>query len=777
MRSDEFWKWYEDIAAPGLAGSPDRDRSVTFRKMFEHLDKLDRPVTIVETGCMQEPDNWAGNGCSTLLFDKYAQCHPGSKVLSVDIDRKWVDAAKGLVSDATIIMCSDSVAMLKQWAMAQGSFDLLYLDASHHDWTIEIPSQVHHIRELFAAIPGLRPDSMVVVDDTRVGVDDFPQNKVYGKGGLIAEFAFEIGADLEFIGYQIGFTNIAVSGYESVGTKEARTKRIEELIKRARAYMETSGRIGIGQLQADRLYRLIIAWTPPPWTGLERVARGEACAHFARLAIAMNRHGLAMDWYNRALECDPLATDYRLELATKCLVNVGAMKAARRQAIIAKDIDPHNPNAWAALGGVLYDMLDDGDARKAYDTQIKVSKGEPSALLNRACLAIDTEDYDTARDICAKLTGSGNEADAYHIMAVMAHRESRHEESIELFDKALAGGCRKVALTHFNRSQPLQALGRYKEAFADHAWCAHEQTDPALYVPYMRFTLPVWQGEPPPKVLHIHGEAGHGDNIALIRYLPMLVERGYTVRYECDPLLMDIVKRSMPNIKVVRRAKDYPGDLGIKAFDYHLPVGGLPHRFETDIDTVPWRGPYLKADTELAVEYYAPRLPKGRRIGLCWSSGIRTDLNIWMRRYGAKKSMHLSQLWSMFCGSGDIFVSLQIGPEREQIATHGDGIIDLLPEEPSWDDTAALIETLDLVVTVDTGVAHLAGAMGKPTWLMMQKDGASWHFMCERPGFAWNTRSPWYPSIRIFRQHVQGEWDGVVTSVAKALQESADIAA
>jgi ADP-heptose:LPS heptosyltransferase len=96
-------------------------------------------------------------------------------------------------------------------------------------------------------------------------------------------------------------------------------------------------------------------------------------------------------------------------------------------------------------------------------------------------------------------------------------------------------------------------------------------------------------------------------------------------------------------------------------------------------------------------------------------------------------------------------------------------VLDVLPESPSWDETAALIENLDLVITVDTGVAHLAGAMGKPTWVVMQQDGASWHFMCEREGAAWNEASPWYPSIRIFRQPKPYDWNGAIAKVVKAL--------
>jgi hypothetical protein len=115
-----------------------------------------------------------------------------------------------------------------------------------------------------------------------------------------------------------------------------------------------------------------------------------------------------------------------------------------------------------------------------------------------------------------------------------------------------------------------------------------------------------------PTVLHVHTEAGHGDNIAMLRYLPLLVERGYTVRYECDPLLLELAKVSLPGIEVIPRAVDYPGALGLKPFDYHIPIGDLPHVFGTDIDTVPWRGPYLQA-TAMRTARYAREAGRGAR--------------------------------------------------------------------------------------------------------------------------------------------------------------------
>jgi hypothetical protein len=440
---------------------------------------------------------------------------------------------------------------------------------------------------------------------------------------------------------------------------------------------------------------------------------------------------------------------------------------------------------------------------EAYDEQINTAKGDvelSSALLNRCTIALDTEDYQRVRDLCNRIIDlKVREGDAWHILAMLEYRLANHEDAITLFDKALERGASNAPLVHWNKSLPLHSIGRYREGWQEHGIGGRtEVTVQAIFIPHHRFTLPLWRGEGPvfeestgqmkdrpetreemvklrPTVLHVHTEAGHGDNIAIIRYLPILAKQGYVVRYECDPLLIDLVRLSMPEIEVMPRAADYPGALGVKPFDYHVPIGDIAGIVGTDIDSVPWEGPYLRADPDLR-DLYRQRLDrvKGRKIGLCWSAGIRRNMNIWMERYGKMKSMHFKDIDPVvraIHSRGDIAVSLQVGDGRNE---HPDGYIaSFLPESPIWLETAALVANLDLVITVDTAVAHLAGAMGKPVWVLTQRNATSWHFMCWRPGASWNEASPWYPSARVFRQHSfeKLEWAGAVADVAKAIAE------
>jgi len=728
---------------------------------------------------------WAGNGCSTVLFDKYIETHPESTAVSIEIVKEKVRLAERVCKNVTFF-CGDSVKVLRTLRGDESIppllVDLLYLDATHLDWRNQTPAAAHHFNELMAIMPSIHERTLVAVDDSVSVIDDYPVTRIAGKGALVAEYALEIGAVLEFCQYQVGFTKMTGRYPKLVGDVQIpEPPSIDEVILEARDYVE-AGRVEA----ADRLYRLVLTTTPAPWTGRVRVARGEAYANFARTAHKIRHYGKSIDWFRYALEVDPLAVEYRCEMV-RSLVALGAMESAKRECIIASEIEPDNPSVWATFGGVESDMRNEKGAIVAYDKQVEAAKKldplDPlqlsDAYLNRAVLAIDSRDYDLARELCRYIFElSVRRGDAYHALAIIEYRISNHEKAIELFDKALEAECRNQPLTHWNRSLPLQSIGKFKEAFEEHAWGEHEQTVTAIYVPQKRFRKPKWRGQRDCRV-HVHTEAGHGDNIMMLRYLPLFKELGCTVQYESDVQLLKLAQRNFPDVEMMPRARDYPGALGIKPFDYHIPIGDLPHAFGTDIDTIPWNGPFLKADPGLSSEFAKRMKPaRGRKIGLVWSSGIRTDMNIWMEKYGRMKSMHFSDLIPFIneinAKKQDSMFSLQVGDGRDENPWFQSAVNDLLSEKPTWDETAALIDNLDLVITVDTGVAHLAAAMGKPTWVMMQRDGASWHFMCYREGASWNESSPWYPSIRIFRQHefnTPGYWKDVVQDVIEALEK------
>lgn len=770
MRSEEFWEWFEREARPKLAG-----RAETFAAMFAHLDGFDRPVAIVETGCIEEHDNWGGNGCSTIMFDRYVAARPGSTAWSIEISQEKINAAAPLCPNVALF-CGDSVQGLERLADRSLplpiSVDLLYLDASHLRWTNPAPAALHHLRELYAAMPMIREDTLVVVDDSPVVADEFPLAYVGGKGQYVADHANQVGADAAFSKYQAGWTGMCRRAPQNEAELAA-------LVERARSLVERDNAVA-----AAAIYRQVLVHTNPIRTGLHRIARGEACAFFAEVALRNARHGTAADWLRRAIDADPHAADYRCALVQKCFLPIGHLRAALTEAERAARVTPDYPRVWKILGDVRHEMGDAEKSVEAYDRALELSPNDADAMLDRTTIALDICDYETAERLCEKVRNSESERapDALHCMGMVRYRQHRHEDAIGFYRAALDSGCRDAPKVGWNMSLALHAIGRYRDG-----WEAHEEREfcrdsPALYLPMTRFKLPRWRGEPcresavepgRPAVIHVHYEAGAGDNLACARYLREIRNFGFRVRYECADEMVDLMRHSFPDVEVIPKAPDYPGALGIRPFDYHVPIGSLPAVFGTEVGSVPWRRPYLKADPILADRWRAKLEGFGPSVGFCWSSGIRTS-GIWIAEYGRRKSMHFDDtLRARMAAAVRGFhpVSLQVGPEAGQAP----GLMHSpLGRRPSWAETAALVANLDLVVTVDTGVAHLAGAMGKPTFLMAQRDCCSWHFLCHRPGAPWNEASPWYPSMRVFRQREFDRphfWEDVVGDVAAAIAD------
>jgi len=211
-----FWTFFDKEAGPQLGR-----REKTFRHMFQFLDAINGPVTIVETGCARIADNWLGDGQSTVLFDRYVTHRDSTSIVhSVDISEDAVKQARALVSDRAKVTKEDSVVFLtqlaEQFAREGKTIDLLYLDSFDLDWVHWYPSAIHHLKELCATMRVIRKDTLVAVDDCPLEASFVPnlQNQaeivqgpfVGGKGRLVAEFASGCGAKTVFASYQAAWT-------------------------------------------------------------------------------------------------------------------------------------------------------------------------------------------------------------------------------------------------------------------------------------------------------------------------------------------------------------------------------------------------------------------------------------------------------------------------------------------------------------------------------------------------------------------------------------------
>ena len=207
----------------------------------------------------------------------------------------------------------------------------------------------------------------------------------------------------------------------------------------------------------------------------------------------------------------------------------------------------------------------------------------------------------------------------------------------------------------------------------------------------------------------------------------------------------------------------------LPAFDLHCPLMSLPMLFDTTEATIPWHVPYLSADAD-ASDRWRAILPapgdtadgtRGLRIGLVWAGAHRAG-QPHAAAIDRRRSMQLAQMAPLGTVPGNVFVSLQLGRPDARNETAPFPLVDVASRLTDFADTAALVETLDLIISVDTAVAHLAGALGKPVWMLSRFD-ACWRWGRERDD------SPWYPTMRLFRQTAPGDWAGVMRRVADAL--------
>jgi tetratricopeptide (TPR) repeat protein len=307
---------------------------------------------------------------------------------------------------------------------------------------------------------------------------------------------------------------------------------------------------------------------------------------------------------------------------------------------------------------------------------------------------------------------------------------------------------------HWNRAFLLLLQGRYEEGWREYEWRWVQDRDMRRQAG--RFLQPRWRGEAAAgKTVLLHTEQGLGDGIQFIRYAPLVAARGLRVLCHCAPALEKLLALADGVERVVR--PDAP-----ERIDYHCPLMSLPLVFGTTLDTIPAQAPYLRLPPAL-LERWAARLGprEGPRVGLAWSSNPhRENRKVGTARSKLHRACPASLLAPLARVAGVQFVSLQKDPPPGEVPHLP--LLDLMGEVDDLVDTAAIVSQLDLVISIDTCVAHLAGALGKPLWVMLPFDN-EWRWLLDRAD------SPWYPTARLYRQRRAGDWEQVVAEVAMDL--------
>jgi tetratricopeptide (TPR) repeat protein len=449
-------------------------------------------------------------------------------------------------------------------------------------------------------------------------------------------------------------------------------------------------------------------------------------ATLGRALAALGRPADAVEAYSRALELRPGAAE----------------------------VHAHAADAYAAL--------------RRWDPAVEHGRRAYQAFPGTAALPF--AQILTAAGLAAHRAGALDDAEALYREAIAvrpAAFEGHNNLANLLKDRALAGAAPdgglldaaeaeyRAALAcapgeaelHHNLALLLLLRGRLREGFAEYEWRERTREFTKVDVPQ-----PLWQGEPMAGgTLLVHGEQGLGDTLQFARYLPLAAERCRRVALACHKPLVALLARSFPGVEVM------PAPGPVPLFERRTAVMSLARIAGTELDTIPARVPYLVPNPILRDEWRRrlAALP-GLRVGIAWrgNPAYRRD---------AERSPQAAAVLPLLGTPGVTFVSLQKGAAvpGEEALRHA-GLVDHTASLRDFDDTAALAACLDLVITSDTSVVHLAGALGVPTWAMVSAH-PDWRWLLERDD------SPWYPSMRLFRQPRQGDWGAVVSAVREAL--------
>ena len=381
---------------------------------------------------------------------------------------------------------------------------------------------------------------------------------------------------------------------------------------------------------------------------------------------------------------------------------------------------PNVPAFRSALASAYQKLCRMQDALREAVTAVNAQSTNPEFLLGLAMIQIDLDQHEQA---------------AVTLLRAIGHKQDSAE-------------------AHLALAQVLLARGETAPGWLEYEW--RNRIDvPNNTLP--RMTSPTWNGMriPAGRILLV-GDQGYGDTIQFARYIPMVAERCHEVVLGCSAELSDLL-RCLPGV-----AQCYARWDAIPPHAAHCRLSSLPMLFQTTLDRVPGPFPYLAPDP-IRVAAWDERLGARTRprVGLAWT-GRPTHPNDMRRSLALESLLPLAECRSVQ------FVCLQKPvPTRDtDLMPRFSGLIDLSDLLPDFSETAAVIANLDLVITIDSAIGHLAGALGKPTWVMLAK-AADWRWMLNRAD------TPWYPTLRLFRQRTPGAWGPVIAEVATALQTEA----
>jgi tetratricopeptide (TPR) repeat protein len=466
-----------------------------------------------------------------------------------------------------------------------------------------------------------------------------------------------------------------------------------------------------------------------------------------------NNFESAIIQYNNALNLRP----NDIEICMNIVVLYLDIKKKEEALEILETIIKNNPEEVEVLLNLgLYYVEEDmpDKALEVYNRILQMKPGSYKAYLNLACLYYETYEHDKSIECCNKALDLKPEyPDAYLNLGNAYKAMKDIPRAMGFYEKALHLRPNYVE-AHFNLSTTCLLTEVYETGWKHYEWRFLKKE---IHYPILpKFPQPMWDGSPiAGKTIYVSYEQGYGDVIQFSRFLPVLASMGAKVIFKCPSALERILRQSELNAEIFNI--NYPDNL--LEFDTYIYLMSLPYIFGVNSSNIPYPEGYLKAD-KVQVEHYRQQYFDSDcyKVGICWNSSVR----------GAKKRwIPLEYFYKLAEIDNVKLYSIQSGLGVEKLNDLPDGIeiVDLGKTFNDFADTAAAIENLDLVISTDTAVVHLAAALGVPAWNLVTFMSC-WRWMQDRED------TPWYKSMRIFRQRRHKDWKEVLERVHSTLKTS-----
>lgn len=444
-----------------------------------------------------------------------------------------------------------------------------------------------------------------------------------------------------------------------------------------------------------------------------------------------------------------------LNLRAMIAHDLGRSDEAIRDLCSAVRVSPQNATFHYNLGTLYYAIGQLEEAVTCFRQALGLRPGFPQALGNLGNTLRRLGDYDAALDVFQQLQQlRPNAAESHNNLGTIYFKQGRFREALESIDRSLSLKP-DHAEAKYNRALVSLLTGNLEVGWNDYEWRWRRKGHALPHFPQ-----PQWDGSPlEGKKILLYSEQGLGDTLQFIRYAPLVQERGGDVILACQRPLLKLLARS-PGINQLVALDSAGSDFAVQA-----PLMSLPRLFRTSLNTVPAIVPYIHPDPQLVAAWHK-KLENFRafKIGIVWQGNPLHEDN-------RQRSVPFYHFIGVARLPGVHVFSLQNDPRDEQLQAMSSGsdarVTDLGSHidqgESAFVDTAAILKHLDLVITVDTAVAHLAGAMGVPAWVALPFV-PDWRWLLNRDD------SPWYPTIRLFRQAQTGDWTPVFERITKELQ-------